>query len=107
MGRWVSGKFSVGRWVGGRWFYSNPYPSGSQPARLYDNPKTHKLKSESDKLTFRPIVSSIGSHHYMLAKFLTSMLAPVIPEDHSTKGLIFIVQGNKKGKFHQQVFNIL
>ena len=28
--------------------YENIYPSGSLPARLYGNPKTHKLKSESD-----------------------------------------------------------
>ena len=65
--------------------YENIYPSGSQPARLYGNPKTHKLKSESDKLTFRPIVSSIGAYNYKLAKFLTSMLDPVIPIDHWTK----------------------
>ena len=45
----------------------------------------HKLKSESDKLTFRPIVSSIGAYNYKLAKFLTSMLDPVIPIDHWTK----------------------
>ena len=37
--------------------YENVYPSGSQPAKLYGNPKTHKSKSESDKLTLRPIVS--------------------------------------------------
>ena len=60
------------------------YPSGSQPARLYGNHKTHKLKSESDKLTFRPIVSSIGAYNYK-PKFLTSMLDPVIPKDHCTK----------------------
>ena len=41
--------------------YENIYPSGSQPDRLYGNPKTHKLKSEWDKLIFRPIVSSIGA----------------------------------------------
>ena len=28
------------------------YPSSSQFLRLYDNSKTHKLKSELDKLTF-------------------------------------------------------
>ena len=65
--------------------YENIYPSGSQPARLYGNPKTHKLKSESDKLTFRPIVSSIGAYNYKLAKFLTRMLDLVIPKDHCTK----------------------
>ena len=39
--------------------YKNIYPSGSQQAGLYSNPKTQKLKSKSDKLTFRPIVSSM------------------------------------------------
>ena len=58
--------------------YENIYPSGSQPARLYGNPKTHKLKSESDKLTFPPIVLSIGAYKYKLTKFLTSRLDPVV-----------------------------
>ena len=61
------------------------YPSGSQPTRLYGNPKTCKLKSESDKLAFRPIVSSIGAYKYKLAKFLPSILHPVTPKDHCTK----------------------
>ena len=61
------------------------YPSDSQPARLYGNPKTHKLKSESDKLTCRPIVSSIGAYNYKLAILLTTMLDSVIPKDHGTK----------------------
>ena len=58
--------------------YENIYPSGSQQARLYGNPKTHKLKSESQKLAFPPIVLSIGLYKYKLTKFLTSMLDPVI-----------------------------
>ena len=28
--------------------YENIYPSGSQPARLYGNPKAHKLKSDTN-----------------------------------------------------------
>ena len=36
--------------------YDNTYPCGSKPARIYGNCKTHKLKSKTDKLTFRPIV---------------------------------------------------
>ena len=52
---------------------------------VHGNPKTHKLKSESGKLTFRPIVSFIGAYNYKLAKFLTSMLDPVISKDHCTK----------------------
>ena len=65
--------------------YDKIYPCGSQPARLYGNPKTHKLKSPSDKLTFRPIVSSICAYNYNLAKFLTDMLDPVIPKDYCAK----------------------
>ena len=65
--------------------YESIYPGGSKLARLNGNPKTHKLKSESDKLTFRPIVSSIGAYNYKLAKFLTRMLDLVIPKDHCTK----------------------
>ena len=65
--------------------YGNIYPSGSQPARLYRNPKTRKLKSGSDKLTFRPVVSSMDAYNYKLTKFLTGMLDPVIPKDHCGK----------------------
>ena len=65
--------------------YEKIYPSGSLTARLYGNPKTHNLKSESYKLIFCPIVSSIDAYNYKLAIFLTSILDPVIPEDHCTK----------------------
>ena len=65
--------------------YDRIYPCGSQQARLYGNPKTHKLNPPSDKLTFRPIVSSIGAYNYNLAKFLTDMLDPVIPKEHCAK----------------------
>ena len=65
--------------------YKNICPSGSQPARLCSNPTTHKLKSESDKLTFHPIASSIGAYNYRLANFLISLLDLVIPKEHCTK----------------------
>ena len=65
--------------------YDNIYPCGSQPARIYDTPKTHKLKSPTDTLTFRPIVSSIGTYNYNLAKFLTDMLDPAIPTEYCAK----------------------
>ena len=56
----------------------NIYPYGSQPARIYGTPKTHKLKSPMDTLTFRPIVTSISTYNYNLAKILTDVLDPVI-----------------------------
>ena len=65
--------------------YDNIYPCGSQPARIYGTPKTHKLKSPTDTLTFRPVVSSIGTYNYNLAKVLTDMLDPVIPTEYCAK----------------------
>ena len=62
--------------------YDNIYPCGSKPARIYGNHKTHKLKSKTDKLTFRPIVSSIGTYNYKLAKFLGELLNPTIPSQY-------------------------
>ena len=43
------------------------------------------LNSSTDALTFRPIVSSIGTYNYNLAKFLTDMLDPVIPTEYCAK----------------------
>ena len=65
--------------------YDNIYPCGSQPGRIYDIPKTNKLKSPADTLTVRPIVSSIGTYNYNMAKFLTDMLDPVISTEYCAK----------------------
>ena len=47
------------------------YPSGSKPATIYGLPKTHKLLSNDfQDLSFRPIVSTIATYNYNLAKFL-------------------------------------
>ena len=39
--------------------------SGSQPSRLYDTRKVHKIKSNSEVSSFTPRVSSIGSFNYL------------------------------------------
>ena len=62
--------------------YGNIYPCGSKPARIYGNPKTYKLKFKTDKLTFRPIISSIGTYNYKLTKFLGELLNPIISSQH-------------------------
>jgi len=38
--------------------YSNIYPTGSRPARIYGLPKMHKIQSPTAIPPFRPIVSS-------------------------------------------------
>ena len=52
--------------------YEQVRPTGSTPARIYGLPKTHK-----DNVPLRPIISSIGTYNYSLAKFLVRMLQPV------------------------------
>ena len=62
--------------------YDNIYPYGSKPAMIYVNPKTHKFKSKTDKLTLRPIVFSIRMYNYKLAKCIGELLNPIIPSQH-------------------------
>ena len=64
--------------------YERIYQSGSQPSRLYSTPKVHKIKSNSEVPSFRPIVSSIGSFNY-ISRFLCDMLTPFIPRDYCTQ----------------------
>ena len=58
--------------------YKKIYPSGFKPATIYGLPKTHKILLDSDDFSLRPIISSIGTYNYNLAKFLTEFLDSVI-----------------------------
>ena len=50
---------------------------------MYDLPKLHKMFDSVP--AFRPILSSIGTYNYQIAKFLSKLLDDAIPSDHSTK----------------------
>ena len=52
--------------------YQQIRPTGSQPARLYGLPKTHK-----DGTPVRPIVSCLNTYTYELAKYLVRILQPL------------------------------
>ena len=65
--------------------YSNSYPKGSKPARLYGTPKIHKAFLPGSLPPSRPIVSSIGTYNYNLAQYLGSLLSSHTPSDYSTK----------------------
>ena len=65
--------------------YDKIYPSGSKPGSIYGLPKIHKLNINKDNLSLRPIISSIGTYNNNLSKFLTNLLAPVIPTSNCTK----------------------
>ena len=62
--------------------YRRVYPNGSKPARIYGLPKMHKPFTRLP--AFRPIISSIGTFNYNLAKHLGSMLAEVVPCQYSS-----------------------
>ena len=69
------------------------YPSGSAPARIYGTPKTHKFSSSDSFPKLRPIVSSIGTFNYNLARFLCDLCSPLVPNDYSCKDtFIFVSQ---------------
>ena len=73
--------------------YDQLYPSGSAPARICDTPKIHNFPK------LRPVVSSIGTFSYNLARFLCDLLSPLVPNDYSCKDtfLLFL-------KLRMQIF---
>ena len=71
--------------------YNEIYPSGSLPARIYGLPKLHKLSPNHPTLKVRPIVSSISTYNYNLAKYLCSLLSDV-PSTYSSQDLFTFVK---------------
>ena len=65
--------------------YDKLYPSGSAPPRIYGTPKMHKFSSSDSFPKLRPIVSSIGTFNYNLARFLCDLCSPLVPNDYSYK----------------------
>ena len=61
--------------------YDKLHPSGSAPARIYGTSKMHKFSFPK----LRPIVSSIGTFNYNLARSLCDLLSPLVPNDYSCK----------------------
>ena len=70
--------------------YKSVYPTGSRPPIMYGVPKIHKMFDYVP--AFRPILSSIGTYSYQLAKFLCKLLDDVIPKDHSIKNTFSFVE---------------
>ena len=58
------------------------YRCGSKPATIYGLRKIRKMLFDSDDFSFRPIISSVGTYNYNVAKFLVELLYPVIPKEH-------------------------
>ena len=65
--------------------YKKLYPCGSKLATIYRLPKTNKMLFDSDDFSLRPIIFSICTYNYNLAKFLTDLPDPVISKEHCAK----------------------
>ncbi len=69
--------------------YESILPEGSQPGKLYGMSKVHK-----PGCPLRPVVSMIGTAEYKLAKYLDSIIKPIIPDTfmlNSTNGLLDVL----------------
>ena len=76
--------------------YDKIYPRGSKTASTYGLPKIHKLNINKDNLWLRLILSSIGPYNYNLSKFLTNLLAPIIPTTNCDKDSFTFCEEKKK-----------
>ena len=72
--------------------YSQIYPTGSQPARIYGLSKMHKIQPRNVVPPFRHIVSSFNIYNYQLAKFLCSLLQPHLPSTYTVSDSLSFVQ---------------
>ena len=82
--------------------YDKLYPSGSAPARIYGTPKMHKFSSSDSFPKLRPIVSSIGTFNYKLARFLCDLLSPLVPTDYSCKDIFSFVSQIKNANLSKK-----
>ena len=81
--------------------YRTVYPVGSVPSRLYGLPKMHKRSNAGEVPPFRPIVSSIGSYNYQLAKYLNTLLTPLIPQKYSVPDTFKFVKEVRSLRFQK------
>ena len=78
------------------------YPSGSAPAPIYGTPKMYKFSSNDPFPKLRPIVSSIGTFNYNLARFLYGLLSSLVPNDYFCKDTFTLVSQIKNANLSKQ-----
>ena len=78
------------------------YPSGSAPARIYGTPKMLKFSPSDSFPKLRPIVSSIGTFNYNLARFLCDLLSPLVPNYYSCKDTFSFVSQIKNANLSKK-----
>ena len=82
--------------------YDKLHPSGSAPARIYGTPKMHNFSSNDSFPKLRPIVSSMGTFNYNIARFLCDLLSPLVPNDYSCKVTLSFVSQVKNANLSEK-----
>ena len=82
--------------------YDKLHPSGSAPACIYGTPKMHKFSSSDSFPKLRPIVSSVGTFNYNLARFLCDLYSPLVPNDYSSKDTFTFVSQIKNANLSKK-----
>ena len=82
--------------------YDKLYPSGSAPAHIYGTPEMHKFSSSDSFPKLCPIVSSIGTFNYNIARFLCDLLSPLVPNDYSCKDTFSFVSQIKNANLSKK-----
>ena len=87
--------------------YDKFYGSGSVPACIYGSPKMHKFSSSDSFPKLRPIVSSIGTFNYNLARFLCDLFSPLVPNGYSFKDTFSFVSQIKNANLSIKISCLL
>ena len=74
------------------------FSSGSASGILYGLPKTHKTG-----VPVRPVLSTIGTFNYSLAKFLVPIIEPLTTNQYTLKNSFAYVEDVRKLNFHNKV----
>ena len=82
--------------------YDKLCPSGSAPAGIYGTPKMHKFSFSDSFPKLRPIVSSVGTFNYNLARFLCDLCSPLVPNNYSCKGTFNFVSQIKNANLSKK-----
>ena len=82
--------------------YDKLYPSRSAPARIYGTPKMEKFSYSDSFPKLFPIVLSVGTFNYDLARFLCDLISPLVPNDYSFKDTFSFVSQIKKANLSKK-----
>ena len=75
--------------------YDKLFPFDSALARIYGTRKMYKFTSRDSFPKLRPIVSTIGTFNYNLARFFCNLLSPLVPNNNSCKDTFSFVSQTK------------